>query len=605
MRDIQSIGSLFFEQAAIHPDRPVFVGPEGDGWSDWTLSDANERMHKIAFGLMKLGVEKGDRIALLSGPRVEWPLVDWAVMVIGAVSVPIYPKQNQEQTDYILAETSARVCVVESTLHLEKVLKNKNKLRDLEYVVLLDPEPSADGPRIEEVLAAHPGLEDGFLWTLDALEESSEVCPLPKVTPECVATIMYTAGTTEEPKGVVITHDNLLFVSAALLKALQFNAKDRIYWFLPLAHIMGRVVLLVGLRAGVPVAFPRERTTWAEDMKAIRPTILPGVPRVYQEIRARFLSSIEKSNFFSRIIARWALTVGSDFGDMTRSSRAPGLWLRFQYWWARRLVLGRFKRWFGGQIRILLSAGARLSEDIAAWYHNADMTILEGYGLTESTAITHVNRSNSFKFGTVGPPLDGIELRIDEDGEILVRGRGVMKSYFENIKATREVLHDDGWLHTGDIGRVDAEGFLTITDRKKELVIMASGRNIAPEPIEAKLCDSSYVSQAFVHGEDRAYLSALLTLNPSALGTWASSKGLEFESFDALVEHAEVHALVQDIVNTVNRSLASYETIRKFAVLADEFTLDAGAITPTFKLRRKAIEEQFSSLLDSFYSDSF
>jgi long-chain acyl-CoA synthetase len=605
VREIQSIGALFLEQAATHPERPVFIGPEGSSWSNLSLSEASERMHRIAYGLMGLGVEKGECVALLSGPRLEWPLVDWAVMVAGGISVPIYPKQNQEQTNYILGESAARICVVENTQHLEKVLRNKSKLRDLEHIVLIDPDAGEDAPTMDEILARHTDLGDGFLWTLDALAASAEEKTLPKISPDNVATIVYTAGTTEEPKGVVITHDNLLFVSAALHRALQFSPNDRIYWFLPLAHIMGRVVLLVGLRAGVPVAFPRATSSWVEDVTAIRPTILPGVPRVYQDIRARFLSRIAQSNAFARLMARWALSVGRDYGEMVRTRRAPGLWLRAQYWIAKRMIFGKLKRWFGGQVRILLSGGARLSEDVAAWYHNAGMTILEGYGLTESTAVTHVNRKINFKFGTVGPPLDGIEVRLDEDGEVLVRGRGVMKSYFERSSATKMVLDEEGWLRTGDIGQIDSEGFLTITDRKKELVIMASGRNVAPEPIEAKLCDSNYVSQAFIHGEERGYLSVLLTLNPDAITTWAHARGIESDSYEKLIEHGEVHALVQDTVNAVNRSLASYETIRKFAVLPDEFSLDAGALTPTFKLRRKAIEKQYESLLDSFYSDSF
>ncbi len=566
-------------------------------WVDINWREFRRLVDRTAAALIKLGVEHGDRVAILSNTRYEWTLVDIANFCIGAVTVPIYPSILAHEVEYVLEHSEAKVVMCEDREQLAKVLEAKAKLPALQIAVLYEGKVKDD---------------DGFVrsWTklLESGRDSLVAEPalvderLAAVKSDDVATICYTSGTTGPPKGVVLPHSNLLFEAEALNDAMQADETDETLLFLPLAHIFARVGMLGTLRMGYIVSYAESIERAVDNMQEVRPTFVFSVPRVYEKIYEKIQGDLSRAGRLKKQIFAFAMAVG---GAVSRSRQRgggipPHLYLSYKA--ADLLVFGKLKRTFGGKLRFFISGGAPLSREIAEFFHAADLLVLEGYGLTENVAAVNLNRVDKYKFGTVGPALKGVEQRIAADGEIMIRGPNIMREYFKNPEATAEVLESDGWFHTGDIGEIDPQGLLRITDRKKDLIVTAGGKNIAPQNLENHIKTAPFLSQVMVYGDKRKYLSALFTLNVDELEKWAERHEIEYEDLREVAVLPEIEAKVERILKEKNKSLASYETIKRFAIVWPDFEVGE-ELTPTLKVKRKFTCEKYRDLLESLYAD--
>lgn len=540
--------------------RPCLRFKDKGRWKTWSWFEVRERVRALAFALKGMGVSQGDRVAICSGTCPEWTIADLAILSLGAVTVPIYPSSTADQVAYILGNSSAKVVFVEDEDQRAKVLKKKRGLRALKKIVPIS------GP-------VDPADPEGAV-----LFESAWIRGLHAVAPSQTATIVYTSGTTGAPKGVVLTHKNFLAEIRMLQKALPLDARHIALFFLPLAHIFARAMQFWQLSVGYVNAYGRLETV-VEDLRAVRPHFFGSVPRIFEKIHEKILSSGEGAGLLQGL-ARRALS-----------------WRPL----ARLFVFRKIRALFGGRLRFTISGGAPLSKEVAAFFHVAGILITEGYGLTETTAGIFINTEKDYRFGTVGKAVPGVRLRFARDGEILIKSPTVFQGYYRDPKATRAAFTRDGWFKTGDIGRLDRDGFLKITDRKKDLIITSAGKNIAPQNIEKLLMTIPYISHAAVQGEGRNYLTALVTLNPEAVEAYARRERLRANGFKTLAKHPEIHRLLRKAIEEKNGRLASFETIKKFAILENDFSQATGELTPTLKLKRRVVSEKYKDLIDHLY----
>ena len=534
------------------------------------------RVDELAFGFLALGVRKGDRVAVLSRTRLEWTLCDFALASLGAVVVPIYLQSSAADTEHIVSHSRARAVITEGADETRRIRELAPSLPEVEQVVQI--EPGAD-VTLEDVISAGRGLRDS---RPQALAEARSA-----VAEDDVLTIIYTSGTTGKPKGCVLSHRNFtaLAESVARVEGL-YQPGDTAVLFLPLAHNFARLVQFCSAEVGVTIAFCPEPANVGRALVAVRPTVFPSVPRLFEKAYATARTRMEARSAPSRMLAAWALGVGG------RAARAQGFGsplLRVQHRLADRLVFAKIRERLGGRLRVGISGGAPLAADIVDFFLACGVPVLEGYGLTETTSACTINRFGSIRAGSVGPALPGIELSSAEDGEILVRGETVFRGYYRNDEATAAVLRSDGWLLTGDIGVIGEDGVLTITDRKKELIVTAGGKKIAPQNVENALIASGYFERALVVGDRRPYLVALLVVDRERLRGETSSV-------------AEEHELVERVVEQVNAGLGRAEQVKRFAILPRDLSIEDGEITPTLKLRRRVCEEHFGDLIDGLYS---
>lgn len=585
-------------------------------WQPTTMAQWRQVARSWAKGLIALGVQPGDRVLLAAQTRREWLLADAAILFAGAVTVPIYPSATAEEAEWVARDSGARLAICENPAQVEKLVAARERLPELGQLLVMDVFAALARPdlrgrtgiRLGEVLAA----SDVWVKPLVTLAEvgagiaDAEVDQRQQATdPEAACAIIYTSGTTGRPKGVVLSHRAFVFETDSCASALDVRPDDALFLFLPLAHSFAKMVAVVCVGVGCEMILPESMATLLRDLAESRPTVMPAVPRVFEKVHAKILAGVESAGTARKQAFRAALTVGRRVSAERQRGREPTGLLRIQYELAQRAVFARIHALMGGRIRGFISGGAPLSKEIAEFFHACGMLVLEGYGMTENTAAATVNRPDDFKFGTVGKPIPGVEVAIAADGEVLIRGGNLMTGYWHNPEATAEALDSDGWLHTGDIGMVDGDGFLTITDRKKDLIITAGGKNVAPQNLESHLKNSRWVSNCMVCGDRRKFLSALITLDEEALAAWAKSKGIAHTSHAELTQKPEVWKLVQAELDEKNRALASYETIKKFAILDREFSVEAGELTPSLKLRRKDITRHYQGLLDSFYSEHY
>ena len=586
---------MFLNRIAEGGDAPRYMVPGDRGYTPVSYRQVGDATREIGLGLMGLGLSRGDRVAILSGTRLEWCLADIGGILGGFVTVPIYPSNLPDQVEYILAHSRARAVFVEDEPQYNKVAGARSRLPHLSSIVMMTGGTegkegattlSALRERGKEHASANPG----------ALEARTE-----EILPEDDLTIIYTSGTTGPPKGVVTRHSNYAFNVTAALEAVQVPRGAMFLQFLPLAHSLGRIEHFLAFDAMAVSSFARSLQTVAEDLAAVRPEIMVSVPRLYEKFYARVLAKVEEDGGLKKAIFGWALGVGREASRCRQQGGEPRGFLALKNGIADRLVFRKIRERMGGRLRFFVSGGAPLSREIAEFLHAIGVLILEGYGLTETSTIATVNRLERYKFGTVGKALPGTELRIAEDGEILVRGRHIFREYFNDPAATREAIEPDGWFHTGDIGTLDEEGFVRITDRKKDIIVTSGGKNIAPQNLENLLKNDRYVSQAFVFGDRKKYLTALLTLAPEEIVPWAARQGIRDLGIEALAKHPEVLQLMRERVDEVNRGLASFEQVKKFAVLETDFSQETGELTPTLKVRRKVVVEKYGRILDDLY----
>ena len=579
----RTIAALWRDATASPRPTPAYLAERDGEWIEVSWAEATRRVREIAHGLLALGIRKGDRIAVLSSTRLEWALVDFALAQIGAIVVPIYPNSSAKDCAYILDHSHAVGVFVEDGPLQERLAEIQAERAELRHVVSFDEltQLEESGRAYE---AEHPG----------SLEEAIEA-----TGPDDIYVFQYTSGTTGPPKACMMRHRNYFEMVATVDRLGSFvQPQDTMLIWLPLAHNFGRLMHLAGPYVGYTVAFVSDPLKLTDAMPKIRPTVLPSAPRVFERLHTAVAAQFDEATGAKRRLIDWALRVGYRAGPYKRRGRRLPPGLAAQHRVADRLVYRKVKDRIGGRLRFAISGAAPLSPEIAEFLHALDILILEGYGLSECTTACTVNRIGNVKFGTVGPALPGFELRIADDGEILIRSETIFAGYYGDDAATREVLTDDGWLRSGDIGQLDADGFLRITDRKKDILVTAGGKNVAPQNIENALKSAPLVSQAIVVGDRRPYVAALITLDEQHAARWARANSVD-AGLPELAAEPRLQEEVQRVVDRVNRDLSRPEQVKRFAILPRDLSEDE--LTPTLKVKRRVCEANFAAEIDALY----
>ncbi|SHN32942.1 AMP-dependent synthetase/ligase [Cryptosporangium aurantiacum] len=604
----RSIGQLFLAQVAKNPSGRAFAGPSPIttaapgtiGTTTLTWQETADQVSALAAGLVELGVQPGDRIGIASGTRVEWILADLAIMCAGGATTTIYPTTEAGDAAFILADSGSSILFAEDAAQLAKFRAKAADLPDLRAIVVFDGtdiDREASGPEVLTLAELHERGSERLAGEPSLIEQR-----VAGIGPDDLATLIYTSGTTGRPKGVRLVHANWIWESNAQAKLGIIEDNDLQYLWLPMAHSFGKVLLCAQLTLGFESYVDGRVDKIIETLPVVKPTTMAGVPRIYEKVYNRVRTMAQDKGGATWKIFNWALGVGREVVALREQGKEPSGLLAVKYAVATKLVFSKLQERFGGRMRGMISGAAPLSREVAEFFHAAGVPIYEGYGLTETTAGAFVNLPEKFKLGTVGLPLGDLEVKIAEDGEILLRGGNVMRGYHHLPEETEKVLSDDGWFHTGDIGELD-DGFLRITDRKKDLVKTSGGKYIAPSYIEGLFKTIvPQVSQVIVH--TRNYCTMLITVDPDEIKTWAQGAGLESLSVPELAGHPQLRAHVQAGIDQLNGQLNRWETIKGFVILPHDLSVDNGEITPSLKVRRKFVEEKYSKELDALYAGS-
>lgn len=586
---IQTLAELFLH-AAGHGKPDQFLHKVGGRYVPVSTAEMAARVRALAKALADLGVNHGDRVALMAENGPHWPLVDFAILALGAASVPIYPTLLPEQAAYICRDSGAQIVFAQGNQRLEGLLAARAEMPAVRVFVLIGGEAVAGAETLEDLVRRGAGADAA---AFDAAARS--------VRPEDLATLIYTSGTTGNPKGVMLTHANLASNVMASAGCLEIRGDDTALSFLPLAHSFERTVDYIYLYRGTSIAYAESVAAVVQNMTEAKPHVFVAVPRVYEKVLARAHEAAAKGSALKQRIFRWAVAVGRRaLPWRLRLETPPGL-LGWQLRIADRMVFGKIRQRLGGRFRSAVSGGAPLGRDTAEFFWGAGLPIYEGYGLTETAPVLTVNRRGAVKLGTVGKAIPGVELKIAADGEILARGPNIMRGYYNDPGASAAVLDADGWFHTGDIGNLDAEGFLSITDRKKELIVNAYGKNIAPAPIENALKASRWIAQAVLLGDKHQFVAALIVPDFEAVRAWAAKEGHAPLDNPGWTHDEELRRLVGKDVDAVNQHLSRYEQVRAWELLPAEFTLETGELTPTMKIKRRVINEKYAAVIDRLY----
>ncbi|MFI6979356.1 AMP-dependent synthetase/ligase [Embleya sp. NPDC050154] len=600
-----SIAVDFLERVRATPEREAYRYPVavGDGdreeWRSLTWGQAGDRAKAIAAGLVALGVEPEDRVAIVAETRFEWVLADMGIMCAGAATTTVYPTTNADEAAFILADSGSVVVFAADDAQLAKLRGERTGLDAVRKVIVFDH--------------AADEADDDWVSTLAELEELGRArlekepdlveTRVGAITRDQLATLIYTSGTTGRPKGVRLAHDTWAYQAAAQAAMGLTEIDELQYLWLPLAHCYGKVMVSGQIRIGYPTAIDGRIPKLITNLPIVRPTFMAAAPRVFEKVYNSVHVRMRAEGGLKYRIFRWAIGVGRETSQTRQAGRTPSVLLNAKYRLADRLVFGKLRDLFGGRLKGCISGSVALSPDVAEFFDAIGIPILEGYGLTEASAGSSVNRYDAHRIGTVGVVLPGSELRIAEDGELLVRGPGVMQGYHNNPEATAEVLTEDGWLRTGDIGVVE-DGFLRITDRKKDLIKTSGGKYVAPSEIEGRfkgMCP--YVGNILVHGEGRNFCSALITLDPDAIRGWAADRpALRDKSYEELAGSAEARALIADCLDELNAGLQRWQTVKKFAILPRDLSVEHGELTPSLKVKRRVVEQQYAELLEGMYT---
>jgi long-chain acyl-CoA synthetase len=595
-----TLARMFWDRVERYGDRPAQRVKVEGRWVDMSWRALGEEVRDLARGLMALGRERAETVGLLSQSRAEWVRADFAIFSAGAVTIPIYPTFPPEEIAYLLNDSEARTLFVEDQGQLDKALRAAEETRALDSIVMIEGSPPArPGGRRLQVLSWDALKALGRERRGDLEPRLREV--LAAVSPDDTATIVYTSGTTGHPKGVVQSHRNHLAALAAASEVKACREGDVHLLFLPLAHSFARLEAFTGVFEGLVTAFAESHEKLPENLKEVAPHFIYSVPRVFEKVYAKVLSGIEAGPALRQKIFYWALGVGRRVSQLARDGRPVPLGLRLQHDLAHWLVYRKLHAALGGRLRFCVSGGAPLSRDVAEFFHAVGVLILEGYGLTETCPILSVNRLSRYKLGTVGQAFPRVELKIAEDGEILGRGPNIAKGYYRKPQETSEAFDRDGWFHTGDIGEIDADGFLRITDRKKDLIKTAGGSHIAPQHIENLLKRDPVVSQALVYGDGRPYPVALITLDADEVSKFARNASLGDRPVAELVKNPAVVERARRVVDAANGELASYARVKRFALLPIDFSQESGELTPTLKVKRRAVAARYADLIESLY----
>jgi long-chain acyl-CoA synthetase len=589
-----TLTELFFEALEKFQRDDAYQVKRDGKYQPVSHATVRERVRRLALGLQELGLVRGDRVAILSENRPEWAFADWACLSLGMADVPVYPTLPAAQITHILVNSGASAIFVSGDAQAAKIAEIRSETPGVKHVVTFSGTKPAGVDHtlaeVEAMGAAVDGAERAAKWKSDALA----------VKPGDLATLIYTSGTTGLPKGVMLTHDNLYSNVRTGLTVLPFTLADVALSFLPLSHVFERSGDYLFWTAGVSIAYAESIDTVPFNMSEVRPTLCMSVPRLYEKMYARVLENAISHGSAKKQIFFWARAVADKWADETLAGRRPNPWLAMKYSLAQKLVFSKLKERTGGRLRYFVSGGAPLAPEINKFFYAAGLVILEGYGLTETSPVISCNTPESFRIGTVGKPFPGVEVRIASDGEILTRGRHVMAGYYQNEEATKEAIDPDGWFHTGDIGLLD-DGYLRITDRKKDIIVTAGGKNIAPQPIENAIRTNKYVSQAVMIGDKRKFPVLLVVPNWDQLERWAGRKNIIWTQRSQLLEMPTIRAKMEKEVAKQTAELAKFEAPKKIALLEHDFSIERGELTPTLKVKRRVIDRDYKALIDSLY----
>jgi long-chain acyl-CoA synthetase len=585
----QTIADLLPKAAELYGSKVAVRYKEGEAWVSKSFEEVREIVRPLAFGLVTLGVEKGDRVSILGNTRPEWTYFDYAALSIGATVVPIYQTNSPEECRYVLDNSDSKVVVVEDAEQLEKVRAVRDQLPKLEQIVMMTG--SAEDAISMEDLAAKGGGGDDATW--EALYSA--------VTPQDICTFIYTSGTTGPPKGCVISHGNYRSMLDMVNDVSVIEDEDLAYLYLPLAHSFALLIQFGTFDLGTTLAYwERDPLKILPNLAELKPTYFPSVPRIFEKIYTAATSAIEKEGGAKKAIFNWAIKVGERMRAAERAGRKPGFLLQRQYDFADKKVLSKIRGLFGGRIRLAVSGAAPINPEILRFFDAAGVLVLEGWGMTETSTAATISTPDDFKVGTIGKPFPGCEVKIADDGEILVKGPNVFQGYHKNPEATNETIVD-GWLHTGDIGEVDPDGFIKITGRKKDIIITAGGKNITPANLEAEIKQHPLVSQCVVVGDRRPYLVALVTLDPEEAVKYAQENNLS-EDPAQLAANPDVKAAIEAHVEKINQNFARVEQVKKISILPHDLSQESGELTPTLKVKRAVVAQKHEDAIEQLYA---
>src|SRR5882672_5347426 len=594
----ETLGTMFWSRVEKSTDRPAQMFKRHGAWTTLTWREVGEVVREVALGLIALGRQPGDAVALLSTSRAEWVQADFAIFSAGCITVPVYPTYPPELIAYVVNDSGARTIIVEDPSQLAKVLEAREKTPGLEHIIVMTGYEATQPPKMVMTwdVLRRLGRDNAakHARTLAARVSSTK--------PDDLASIVYTSGTTGPPKGVMQTHGNHVAAQRNSESAAPCEEGWVHLLFLPLAHSFARLESFLGVYRGLCTAFAENLDKVGDNLKEVHPHFICSVPRVFEKVYAKILAGVEAGSPAKKKIFNWAVSVGRDVSRHQQPGQPVPTGLEIKRKIADKLVFSKLHAALGGRLQWAVSGGAPLARDIAEFFHAAGILLLEGYGLTETCPALTFSRPGRFKFGSVGQALPGVELKIADDGEIMARGPNIAtKGYFKQAEATREVFEPDGWFHTGDIGTIDGDRFVFITDRKKDLIVTAGGMNIAPQNIENLLKADPFISQVVVYGDRRPYPVALITINPEELSKFAQEQGILTSEAAAIVKHPKVAERVGRTVEEKNTQLQSYAKIKRFTVLPTDFTLDGGELTPTLKVKRKVVSQKYKDAIEELY----
>ncbi|HKJ69064.1 MAG TPA: long-chain fatty acid--CoA ligase [bacterium] len=596
---LETLPAVFTHAVSNFRDMPLYALKSDDGFDYLTYQEVYSTIEEIGMGLHSLGYREGDRIAILSENKPEWIMTDYACAYFGIVSVPVYPTLLPNQISYILNDSQASLIFVSNRAQAETIMEIKDKLPALQQMIIYDENHGLIADWIMDFTGlTERGRQYKSSATFSLAEKGQER------TGDDLWTILYTSGTTGMPKGVMLSQFNIASNFQAAQAALNFESGRRWLSFLPFSHSLERVAAHMCIYIGSAILVIESIETVLDDIQAYKPHYFVSVPRLYEKIYHTVLQQVHTGSAVKRRIFNWATKIGNRVsGDYLQRGKSPSGILAWQYGLAHKLVFSKITRLFGGEALLTISGGAPLSKDIGQFFASAGLIIAEGFGLTEMSPVTNANRPDRIKFGTVGPALPDVEIRIADDGEILFNGPNRMQGYYNNPEATAEVIDEEGWLHSGDIGEIDEDGHLVITDRKKNIIVTSGGKNVAPAPLESRIAGSPYVEQVMALGDQRKYIAALIVPNQEALEYWAKSNGLYFEDYQDLLQKEEVNALLDHEVQQAQADLPSFEQIKRTAIIETPFTQEGGELTPTLKIKRRVVEEKYQDLINGLYPD--
>ncbi len=594
-RDFNNVHDMLSNTVERVPDRAAYQWILDDGTTESiSWKDFHDQVRRVGKSLIALGVDKGAKTNIVSYSCYRWALTDLAHASIGSCAVGIYHSLLPKDIGYIVNHSDAVLVFAEDPGQVAKLMEIRDEIPNVKKVILFKGEPPAD----DWVISYEDFLEFGSEVSDDALDAR-----IADVKATDVATIVYTSGTTGIPKGAVLTHDNLTFTAQSVYGSTKISDGDHTLLFLPLAHVFARTCLFSALFAGSTTTFARGIDTIGEDFKIARPHWFPSVPRIYEKVHTKIISGAQAKGGVALNLFNWACGVGDRVSDHLLAKEPIPFVTRLQYALATKLVFSKVQSALGGRVRWCISGAAPLDPSIAKFFHAAGVLIVEGIGMTENTSFTNLHRYDNYRFGWVGPTGPGIEQKTADDGEVLYRGRNVMREYYKMPAETAETITEDGWQHTGDLGEIDDEGFLKITGRKKDLIVTAGGKNVAPSAIEGMIATSPYISQVCVIGDRRKYLTALITVDQDNVGAYATEHGITGETLDDLLASDGINTLIQGVVDEKNKEFASFETIKKFRLL-EEFSIENGLLTPTLKVKRNIAMERFADVIDGMYAEA-